>query len=356
MTIERIKAGLKLPEKRTYTTEDLLSSGCTLANLAASGKTKGAFLPGKTYHIVGDSASGKTFLSLTCFAEACKSERYKDYRLIFDDVEGGALMDLAAYFGEAAASKIEPPRGTVEEPEYSSTAKEFYYNLSDAIEDGRPFVYVLDSTDALADDADVEKSAENKANFRKGKEEKGTYGVGKAKTNSTNLGKYQKGLRDTESILILITQTRENMGFGFAEKTHSGGKALKFYSTLQFWSSVVKTYKKSIKGKDREIGSRVKLKFTKNRIQGKLRNVEVSLYHSAGFDDVGSNIDYLTDEKHWSAGDGINAKEFEVKMKREELVKYIEDNDLERKLQVLVAKVWNEIEKAAAVPRKKRYV
>ena len=73
---------------------DLLSTGSTLLNLACSENPFGGFLKGKYYLLVGDSDSGKTFLSMSCFAEAMIQKPFKNYRLIYDYVEDGMLMHM----------------------------------------------------------------------------------------------------------------------------------------------------------------------------------------------------------------------------------------------------------------------
>ena len=58
---------------------------------------------------MGDSTAGKTWLSFSLFAEACLNGAFAKHRLIYDDVEGGALMDVRKYFGASVADRVEPP-------------------------------------------------------------------------------------------------------------------------------------------------------------------------------------------------------------------------------------------------------
>jgi hypothetical protein len=90
--------------------------------LSCSGNAKGGFAKGKYHFIVGDSASGKTWLSLTCLAEAAMNPEFENYRFIYDNVEDGALMDIERFFGSKVAERIESP--AIDEdglPDYSST-------------------------------------------------------------------------------------------------------------------------------------------------------------------------------------------------------------------------------------------
>lgn len=338
--------------------KDLLSTGSTLLNLACSGIPNGGIAKGKYYLFVGDSNSGKTFLCLTMFAEACKNKRFSEHRLIYDSVEDGAMMDMTKFFGSHVSEKLEAPRMVDGEPMFSNTVEDFYDNLDDAVKVGKPFIYVLDSMDALLTEDSEEKYQEQKKARRENKEVSGSYGDGKAKSNSQLLRRFINPLKATGSILIIIVQTRDNIGFGaqFNPKTRGGGRALKFYATLEIWSSVTGQIKKKVKGKDRQIGITSKVHIKKNRIQGKDRFVDVSILHSYGVDDIGSNIDYLVEEGVFTSNKGrIVAEEFDFTGKRDDFIAYIEENNLEKDLQMMVGDVWKDIETKCESRRKSRY-
>jgi RecA/RadA recombinase len=308
---------------------------------------------------VGDSASGKTFLSITCFAEAAINKRFSGYRLIYDNIEDGCLLDLKGLFSEEVAKRIEPPSVDGDgEPIFSSTAEEFYYNIDDAVADKVPFIYVLDSMDALDSESADKKFQEHKNAYRKGTADKvaGSYGDGKAKINSTSLRKVLKGLRDTGSILIIVSQTRDNIGSMFGGKTRGGGHALRFYATVEIWSSIKGSIKKTVRGKARKIGVHVCLQVKKNRITGKTPEVEIDIYPSFGIDDVGSCIDYLLAENWWAMKkQSIIATEFDIVATRDKLISLVEEKKLQGELRVLVGRCWREIEDASAIKRVNRY-
>ena len=362
-TFEKIKAELKGKGKKKRlakpTIKEGLSTGSTLLNLACSGNPHWGFAKGQYHFTVGDSSSGKTFLDLTCLAEASINPDFNDYRFLFDNAENGALMDFRRYFGKGVADRIEPPAGTKESPKYSGTVEEFYYNVDNAFADGRPFIYVLDSMDALTSDDELKKFNEKKKARAKGREESGTYGTSKAKTNSSHLRVVFNKLRqEGKSILIMISQTRANIGFGaqFNPKTRSGGNALTFYAALELWLSVKGHVKKTYKGKNRELGIISRVRVKKNRLTGRDRTVEFNILHSHGIDDIGSMISYLISEGHWKGGPtSVKAPEFEFDGKQEDLAKFIEENNREEELKELTAQVWDEIEQACQVDRKRRY-
>ena len=354
MDVAEIKKMLQA-KKRTQVISpgDYLSSGSSLLNLACTGDVKKCFLKGHYYYLVGDSQSGKTFLSLTCLAEAAINKSFDKHRFIFDNAEDGALMDIKHFFGSKVAGRIEAPG---KKQVFSETIEDFYYHVDDAIEDGRPFIYILDSMDSLSSDAEKTKFQDQKKAKRKNKTITGSMGDGKAKKNSAGIRQLIPSLKASGSILIVISQIRDNMGLSFEKKSRSGGHALKFYATLEIWSSCGKKIKKTIKGKPRSIGVNTVLKIKKNRVNGKDRQVEVPIYHAIGFDDLGGCINYLLDENHWGlSGQTIKAPEFDFEGTKKELIKKIEGENLENKLQSIVQAVWNEIELACDPMRKNRY-
>ncbi len=355
--LEQIKKALKKKRSsRSIHDSDLLSTGSTLLNLACSGRIKGGFAKGKFFYLVGDSRSGKTFLSLTCLAEANINPEFDDYRFIYDNVEDGALMDFTRYFGKGVALRVEPPRGTRKEPIYSETVEDFFFSLDDACKDERPFIYILDSLDAVSSDEETDTFDANKKAAREDKESKGSYGTAKAKVSSAGFRILLHGVRKTKSILIIISQTRDRIGFGFKKNTRSGGRALTFYSTIEMWSTVREKIKKKIGPKERQIGIVSHIQIEKNRITGKESDVLVSIYHSHGIDDVGSCIDYLLEEGYWKKVKGsIKVPEWEVALGYDTLICYIEENELELELQSIVAEVWNSIQEKSSPKRKNRY-
>ena len=343
-----------------------LSSGLTLLNLAVTGRTDACFLPGHYYLFVGDSQAGKTWLLLTAMAEAANSEAYCKHRLILDNPERGALMDYWRYFGSRLADHLEPASRSGP----SKTIEDFYDHVDDAVGLGEPFFYGLDSEDALSSEAERKKFAKDKKTRFKisvGDDDegqiKGSYGDGKAKKNSQMLRVAHNSLADSGSILAIVKQTRDNIGFDamFNPKTRSGGRALTFYATCEFWFSVKGKIKKTVRGEKRIVGSVLKIHVKKNRIAGRDWAVEIPFFPSVGFDDTGSMIDFLVKEKHWnkSSDDPLTYKlvapEFDFDGSREKLVHLIENDEREPELKDLVSEVWTEIEEACKVRRKPKY-
>lgn len=358
--IQRIKKILNA-KKNTKTKLGVsfgLSTGSTLLNLACTGDPNVGFLPGRYYFLVGDSASGKSFLALTCLAEAARNKCYDKYSLVFDNAEDGALMDMERYFGKDMAKRVAPPTEDKNGPVYSTTIEEFYYHMDDLFSQNKPFIYILDSMDSLSSDSELEKFQEQKNAYRKGRDIPGSYGDGKAKANSSGLRKLIPRLRGTGSILIIISQTRDNVGtFSFDKKTRSGGHALRFYASLELWSSIKGKIRKTVKGQEEHLGVICKVQVKKNRITGRERSIEIPIYYSTGIDDTGSCVNFLVERKHWSKdGSVIHAKEFGYKGSTEFIIEKVEKKEEElQELRKIVTNVWQEIEDACEVHRRMKY-
>lgn len=344
--------------------ESAVSSGCTLLNLACTDKPDSAYMPGGYYYIVGDSSSGKTWLTLGALAEAANNPKFDNYDLIYDDVEGGALMDVAHYFGKRLAKRLIPPNVSKKgRPINSDTIESFYHHAQCAIERKKPFIYILDSQDSLTSSSSVSKFDEQRKAMVEGKEAAGSYGDGKAKYHSEHIRILLAGLRKTKSILIIIGQTRDNLGFGFEKKTRSGGKSLRFYANLEIWTSVKGKLKKRIGGKNRTVGTLCSAEVRKNRVTGKIGkdwSVEFPIYVGLGIDDVGANVDFLLSEGYFPKAKepkgSYDAKELLCVGTRDEIIAHVEAEELEPKLREITGALWTRlVEQCTPNNRKRRY-
>lgn len=354
-TAERLTT--PIPRTPPIPPTDFLSTGITLMNCAFSGHPERGVPKGTYLYVIGDSGSSKSWLTFNLFAEAAKNPNFGQYRFIYDNVENGALMDVGRYFGQGVVDRLEPPVGTVDDPTYSETVQQFYMHLERCCRDG-PCIYVLDSMDALNDDADEDKFEAELKKYETGDGKiPGSMGMAKAKTNSKHINRVVKVLRDNGSILVVISQTRDKVGGMYpGQKTHGGGRALKFYAHLELWASVVGPIKKTYQGKDREIGATIRIDIQKNRVCGWEGKFDYEFIKGHGVDDVGSNVAYLIEEDHWTDKKGIiSAPEFQFEGRKEPLIKRIQDADDDWELARLVGKVWNGIIEGAAPDRKPRY-
>lgn len=334
----------------------------TELNCACTDRLESGLSIGRMINLIGDSSSGKSFVALSIFAEMNMKRKFDDYRFIYDDVENANEFDMSYLFGDKVAERIEAPYYKDDDegerqPVPSNTIEDFHCNIWDAFDMGSPFIYILDSFDALDSEQDEKKVEEMRKARIKGIESKGTYGLSIPRKASSLFRNITRHLKTTESVLIVISQTRENINpISFQKKTRSGGKALKFYSFHEIWLATEKSITKTINAKKRQIGINVLAKVTKNKVTGKIRQAQFPIYYDYGVDDIRSCIRFLLKEGIWKkSSQTINAQEFNVKLTEEKLIEYIEDNRFERKLRNIVGKVWNEIEEKLKLNRKSKY-
>ena len=342
-TVEEVKEASKesrviMPKKSRL----LLPTGSTLLNLAFSDQYDGGIAPGSMINIVGDSQSSKTLLLWTIFAEVARHPDFKHYRLIYDESEAAFFMNIAKLFGL--------PEGRVETNIRSATIQDFYRNVLQNIKEERPCIYGLDSFDGVSS-LEEQGRAED---IEKGKDISGSYKMEKAKWGSEIFRNIVDNLESTNSVLIVVSQTRDNIGVTFGEKkTRSGGNALRFYSTHEVWLSIIGHEKV----KEREIGANVRFNVKKNKLTGKRRKGDFTVFFDYGVDDIASCIDFLVAEDVWSSSRGklmTNDESF-PDASYKAMLEHIEKNQLETDLRRLVGKTWAEIEEALRLDRKPRY-
>lgn len=325
-----------------------LSTGSTLLNLAMTGKIGRGFSVGSYFLLVGGSSAGKTFLGLQALAEAANDSAFDKYHLHYTGPERGERkIGIEEFFGRKLARRIKVSRTPILEDWYAEAIGWF--------KEG-PTVEVLDSMDSLVPRAAVKQAESNG--------ERGSYGADKAKVNSQRLRVAHNHLQDHGSILVIISQSRMNLGFGsmFNPETRSGGTALTFYADGEVWFKVKGKIRKTVLGKPRVVGSVLKVQVKKNRDTGNVPAVDLHHYRSVGFDDLGSMMGWLVEEGAWEgkvsqAGQlmRVHAPEFEFSGTPDNLIGLIERKEKERELRLLVAQRWAEIEEGSRIERKPRY-
>ena len=311
---------------------DYLSTGVTLLNLAFSGEANGGMAKGHIYRLAGKSGTSKTFLSRSILAEAVANPEFNDYKLCYDDVEHGALMSTEKFFGERLAKRMKVFN--------SVSTNDFYTTLGKKLEDGEKVIWIEDSLDGLVP---VQESKMGD--------------MSKARETSQGLRKLLDPINDTGSIVVLISQTRMNIGSFMGGDSPTGGRAPEFYSTQEVFLKKIKTIKKAYKDNDYPIGVRIQAHVTKNRISGVDRTIEFPLYYTYGIDDIGANIDYLCSHSYWKLVKGIiTLDDFGgFKGRKDELIAKVEKENLEEQIKTIVNRIWKEIEEAVSIDRQPRY-
>lgn len=347
------------PRKKKELTEDMLvPSGSTMLNLACTDTPHGAYMLGGLVTIPGASGAGKTLEALTCLAECTYLPRLNDYALIHDDAEERMSFDLAHMFSERVAERVVcPPLGR------SKTIQQFKANMLTLQNKKLKSIYVLDSLDSLASDEELEKEMRKALAMAKSAEAAkkiaGSYGMEKAKITGEILRIVNNWLKESNSLLLMTQQLRQNVGGGpfDPEYTTSGGEAPYFYSNHQIWM----TKGAMIKKRELEIGRTSRAKVVKNSATGKERTVEFNIYNEFGIDDTSSCVDWMMSWGFWKERSrnkvsGIDAAELELfEPSKNDLVRAIEEKGLVRRMQRAVGKAWLEVEESLKQNRRRRY-
>jgi len=341
-------------ERRVY-----FPTGSTLLNLAVSDDAFGGWGSGKIINLVGDSNTGKTLLALTGLMEMAIDEQYSDHLLIYDDAENALEMDVRGMFGDQLSDRLQDPYGNLygsEEFRSSETIEDVRNNLWRLLEEGTPFLYVLDSYDAVTSRDEIKRQEQE----NKGKEQNKDYPRGPAILSET-LRKTKSKLKFADSGFLVISQTRDEMNpmtFG-AQKRRAGGKALKFYSSHEVWLAVGKggQIKKTVRKKSYTIGWNIIAKSARSKLNGKKRDVPIVCYTKHGVDDISANIEWLLSVGYWTGSrNSINSKGFCKENKSmQDLILWTESHNKEETLKVIVEKEWQKIESELSVTRKKRF-
>ena len=349
--VKEIKEKVKKPKKKKK--EIYIPTGSTQLDLIAS---DGEGFPVGIVNLVGDSSSGKSFLSGECIAKGREKFGSK-FNWFYDNCEKGYKINSKKLYGFDVLND-----GFLKSSKVSDTIEDFEYNINYVIENKKPedcFIYVLDSFDGFTSEDEEEYMEKRRKALKKKREEgekadeSGTYGLAKQKFMHQFCRNYIRKLEDNKILLIIVSQIKGNIGARFGAKyKRLGGKALDFYPSIVIWLHEAEKYLK----RKRAVGICIKAKTTKARSEHPYRECYVDLIFDYGVDDVASNLKFLYDlktEKGQSKKKTTckwDGKEYTL----EKLTQYIEDHDLEEELSSRVKEKWFEIEESISSKGRKQ--
>ncbi|BBM35964.1 recombinase RecA [Pseudoleptotrichia goodfellowii] len=221
---------------------------------------------GRIIEIYGAESSGKTTLALHVIAEAQK--------------EGGvaAFIDaehaLDPVYAKALGVNIDEL--LISQPDTGEQALEIADML---VRSGAMDVIVVDSVAALVPKAEIEG-------------EMGDQQMGlQARLMSKALRKLTANISKSSTVMIFINQIREKIGgFSFTpgpQTTTSGGRALKFFSTVRMEVKRVG----SVKQGEEVIGNEVLVKVTKNKVAPPFKEARFNVMYGMGISRIGEILD-----------------------------------------------------------------
>ena len=265
---------MRLGSKDVFVPVSVIPTGSISIDLALG---VGGFPRGRVIEIYGPESGGKTTLALQVIAQAQKLGG----QAAFIDAEHALDPTYARRLG------VDVDNLLVSQPDNGEQALEITETL---IRTGGVDVIVIDSVAALVPKAELE-----------GDMGEPTMGL-QARLMSQALRKLTAFVSKSKTCLIFINQIREKIGVMFGNpETTTGGRALKFYSTIRVDIRRIQ----AIKEGDKVVGSRTRAKIVKNKVSAPFREAEFDIIYGEGISretdliDVGVDKNVLEKNGTW---------------------------------------------------------
>lgn len=275
---------------------DVVSSGSLLIDKALG---IGGFPKGRVIEIFGPESVGKTTLALHVVAEVQKAGGVA----AFIDTENAIDLTYANSLG------VDIKELLLSQPDSGEQALEITDNLvkSNVID-----VIVVDSVAALVPEVELQGEMSDQ-----------TIGA-QARLMSKALRKMTSSINSSQVIVIFINQLREKVGviYGSPEVT-SGGRALKFYSSIRIDIRKFDTIKDGVE----MMGIKVRVKVVKNKLAPPFKKAEIDILYGKGISKTGEIVDLASEyEIIKKSGVWYSYQDVKIGQGRENTKIYLENN------------------------------
>ena len=259
----------------------------------------GGFPRGRVVEVFGPEATGKSTLALHVIAEAQK----RGGQAAFIDAEHALDPTYAASLG------VDVDNLLISQPDYGEQGLEIAEVL---VRSGAVDVIVVDSVAALVPKAELEG-------------EMGDSHMGlQARLMSQALRKLTAIVARSKTCFIFVNQLREKIGMFIGNpETTTGGRALKFYSSMRIDIRRVAALKEG----EQVVGNRVKVKIVKNKLAPPFREAFFDIIFGQGISREGDIVDCGIDtEVLERAGTWYSYKSERLGQGRENVKKLLKEN------------------------------